>query len=240
MTPIIALVDHVGADDQTLLRVGDRLEVVADAEAAIALFHADRVGVGFVGSGLLGFGGGTLALLACLLQLLDFVYSPTPSPGTFAGGPLAGRRLPGRERLGLDATLLPVLDQRLRLPEVTLQGRRVVMRSVASVAGLFGAVEADATQRDKALGTQSGHMLDEEGVEIVVVVGVEVGERVIVGQQTAAEPLIGPVASAAAGQFAGQVNAVDEGEQPERKEQPGRQRGLAGMALDGLARSAAE
>ena len=62
----------------------------------------------------------------------------------------------------------------------------------------------------------------------------EVGERVIVDRDPAAEPLVGEMVLAEAFQFPCAADALESGEHPQRDEQPGIGGVAADMPLDGL------
>src|SRR5439155_10037392 len=114
------------------------------------------------------------------------------------------------------------------------QGGFAVEALLAGIAGDLSAVQGDALQVDESLGPQGGDMADEQAVQLLVMVGVEVGQGVVVGGVAAAEPLEGEALGAVAVQVTGAADAVEAGVQPEGAEDVGAEGRLAGVALDSL------
>jgi hypothetical protein len=115
---------------------------------------------------------------------------------------------------------------------MTLQGGFAVEALLAGIPGDLGAVDGDPLPGDESLGAQRRDMADEQIVEALVMVRVEIGERVLVGQVVATQPLQGEIRGAAAVQVAGAADAAEAGVQPQGEEHVRAEGRLAGVAFD--------
>src|SRR5690606_948089 len=203
LATVAAGVGDVHADDDPAFAVGGELHVVRRAVSAVAHLHLAGLGIGRAAAGLLAVAFFPPFLL--VLQLFQFFQRLLDAFQALAGGPLAGGLAAGvrhagffRFVFGLFAQLADVLAGLL----VTLFERFLAAeRTAAGIGPHPHAVLRDGLERDQPLMHQRGDGVGQQLVEKLAVRGAEIAEQVIVDAHAAANPHVGQIALAQAGQL---------------------------------------
>ena len=130
--------------------------------------------------------------------------------------------------------LLERFDLLLGLFEPFLQRAAGAKRAAAGVGSNFHAVLRNPIHGNQAFIHERGDYLREQIVPFLAPSRAEIGERVIVDRDAAAEPLISQMAFAEPFQFPCAADASEGGEHPKHHEQPGINGVAADMMFDGL------